>query len=122
MPMAKHDGHHPQRRLRADLVDVLEQQLDRHEREHDRDRLVEVAEALDHPLDEHEQRAQAEQGEHVAHPDQHGVARDGEGGGDRVDGEGDVGGDDGREADEQRRHVALAVLPQRTSARRGSRS
>ena len=43
--------------------------LTAYQAEHDRDRLVEVAEAHDQPLDQHEQRTQAEQREHVAHPD-----------------------------------------------------
>ena len=42
--------------------------------EHDRDRLVEVAEAPHQALDEHEQRPQAEQREDVAHPDEERVA------------------------------------------------
>ena len=40
--------------------------------EHHGDRLVEIAEAGDQPLDQHEERPQPEQREHVAHPDDEG--------------------------------------------------
>ena len=63
-------------------------------RQHDRDRLVEVAEAPDQLLDEREERAQPEQGEGVGGPDREGVRRDREGRRDRVDREGDVRGHD----------------------------
>ena len=89
---------------------ALGEQLHADDAEHDRDRLVEVAEALDEPLDEDEQRAQAEQREHVARPDDQRVAGDREGGRDRVDGEGEIRRDDRRQAQEDRRDVALAVL------------
>ncbi len=98
-----------ERRERADLHEVLDQQLHADDAEHHGDRLVEVAEAARQALDEHEQRAHAEQGEDVAHPDHERVARDAERGGDRVDRERDVGQDDRAEADQHRRGAPVAA-------------
>src|SRR5919107_1390212 len=55
---AAHDDDHDapgddgERRQRPDLVGALHEELDRHDGEDDRDRLVEVAEPLDQALDE----------------------------------------------------------------------
>jgi MFS family permease len=95
---------------RADLVEVLDEQLDAHEAQHDGDRLVEVAEAADELLDQREQRAQAHQREGVGRPDRERVGGDREGSGDRVDGECDVGGHDRGQRHEHRRAHAPAVL------------
>ena len=111
MPITKSRAMIAEAGERADVDEVLDQQLDADDAEHDGDRLVEVAEAADQALDEHEQGAQAEQREDVAHPDQERVAGDREGGRDRVDRERDVGEDDRREAEEQRRRVAALLSP-----------
>jgi MFS family permease len=95
---------------RPDLVQVLDQQLDPDEAQHDGDRLVQIAEAPDQLLDEGEQRAQAHERERVRRPDGQRVGRDRERRGDRVHREGDVGRD---HADERQDHWgghALAVL------------
>src|SRR5918997_878981 len=98
-----------QTRKRRDLHEALDQELDRHEREHDGHRLVEVAETAYEPVDEHEQRSQPEQRENVPHPDEVGVAGDRERRRDRVDSEGEVGEDDRDQAEEDGRRVAAAA-------------
>jgi MFS family permease len=95
---------------RPDLVQVLDQQLDPHEAEHDGDRLVQVAEAPDQLLDEGEQRAQSHEREGIRRPDGQRVGRDREGGGDRVHREGDVGRHDPDQREDHRGGDAPAVL------------
>jgi hypothetical protein len=75
-------------------TDVGGEDLDPDEREDEGDRLVDVAEAAHEDLDQGEQGAEPEQRERVRGPDHERVARHREGRRDRVDGEGDVGGDD----------------------------
>jgi MFS family permease len=95
---------------RPDLVQVLDQQLDPDEAQHDGDRLVQIAEAPDQLLDEGEQRAQAHERERVRRPDGQRVGRDRERRGDRVHREGDVGRDHPDERQDHRGGHALAVL------------
>ncbi len=95
---------------RPDVDPLLDQELHADDPEDDGDRLVEVAEAADQPLDEDEQGAQPEQREDVAGPDDQRLAGDRERRRDRVDREGDVRGDDRREAQEGRGREAAALL------------
>jgi hypothetical protein len=73
-------------------------------------RLVDVAEAAHEDLDQGEQRAEPEKGERVRGPDHDRVARHRERRRDRVDGEGDVGGDHGDHHQQQRRAVETAAF------------
>ena len=68
MPTAKQPSTSSRLTIGPIFHQVLDEQLDRHDGQHDRDRLVEVAEALDQLLDERE-RSAAPAARHAGCPD-----------------------------------------------------
>ena len=84
----------------GDLIGVqgVNDELEADEAENDRQAVVEVDESVEQPVDEEVELAQAQQGEGVRGEDQEGLAGQGVDRGDGVDGEHDVGGADGNDA------------------------
>src|SRR6266513_911463 len=83
-------GDDAEREPGSGLPPALENELEADEDEHQRDRLVEVAEATEHISKQDEERGKAEEREDVSHPDQERVPGDRKACGNRVDRKGDV--------------------------------
>jgi len=84
----------------GDLIGVqgVNDELEADEAEDDRQAVVEVDESVEQPVNEEVELAQAQQGEGVGGEDQEGLAGQGVDRGDGVDGEHDIGGADGDDA------------------------